>query len=148
MNLMFGTVRKILFAAAILLLLTFTAAAQKQTLEPIEGGIGVSDKPLNCEMTFQLMEDVRNLIKAEADEKSVLILIARLGNGEKSRTINRRRLYNVREGLKITLRIEKPIVIAEGERINGFGRVEVYLGGKFIGALVARKNSHVIKCEF
>jgi len=144
---MFGIVRKIIFTAAILLLLTFTAAAQKQTIGP-EGGIGVSEKPLNCEMTFQLMEDVRNLIKAEADEKSVLILIARLGSGEKSRTLNRRRLYNVREGLQGTLAIERPIIIAEGERINGFGRVEVYLGGKFIGALVARKNSRVIKCEF
>jgi hypothetical protein len=41
-----------------------------------------------------------------------------------------------------------PIVIAEGERVNGFGRVEVYLGGKFIGALVARRNSHILKCEF
>ena len=134
--------------ASTLLLLTFTAIAQKQTLEPIVGGIGVSEKPMNCEMTFQLMEDVRNLIKTEANEKGVLILIARLGSGEKSRTLNRRRLYNVREGFQGTLGIMKPIVIAEGERINGFGRVEVYLGGKFVGALVARKNSHVIKCEF
>lgn len=137
-----------ILAAATLLRLPLYAAAQKQTLKPIEGGIGVAERPLNCEMTLQLMEDVRDLIKAEADEKSILILIARLGNGERSRTLNRRRLYNVREGFQVTLGIVKPIVIAEGERVNGYGRVEVYIGGKFIGALLARKNSHVIKCEW
>ena len=124
MNLLFGTIRIVILTAAMLLWLPFTAAAQQQALVSIEGGIGVAEKPLNCEMTFQLMEDVRNLIRAEADENSVLILIARLGNGENSRNLNRRRLYNVREGLQVTLGIVKPIVIAEGERINGFGRVE------------------------
>jgi hypothetical protein len=148
MKLMFGIVTKISFTIATLLLLALTAAAQKQTLVPIEGDIGVLEKPLNCEMTFQLMEDVRNLIQAKADDKGVVILIARLGKGENSRTLNRRRLYNVREGFQVTLRIMKPIVIAEGERVNGFGRVEVYLGGKFFGALVAQRNSHAIKCEF
>jgi hypothetical protein len=92
---MFRIVKQIKFTLAILLLLALTAAAQKQTIEPINGGIGISEKPLNCEMTFQLMEDVRNLIKAEPNDKGVLILIARLSNGEKSRTLNRRRLYNV-----------------------------------------------------
>ncbi|MDQ3819991.1 MAG: hypothetical protein M3362_20270 [Acidobacteriota bacterium] len=144
---MFRITTKICFTIATLLLLMLATFSQEQTLEPINGGIGISKKPLNCEMTFQLMEDVRNMIQAEPDN-GVLILIARLGNGEKSLTLNRRRLYNVREGFQVTLGIRNPIVVAEGERINGFGRVEVYLGGKFVGALVARRNSHVIKCEF
>ena len=135
-------------AVAALFWLPLPAAAQDQTLKPIAGGIGIADKPLNCEMTLQLMEDVRDLIGAESGERGVLILIARLSSGEKSRTLNRRRLLNVREGLQGTLGIIEPIVIAEGERVNGFGRVEVYSGGKFAGALLARKNSHVIKCEW
>lgn len=147
MNLMPCTASKVILAAAALLL-SASAAAQKQTLEPVAGGIGVAAEPLNCETTFQLMEDVRKLVNAEADEQAVLILIARLGSGERSRTLNRRRLDNVRKGLQVTLSITKPIVTAEGERAHGFGRVEVYLAGKFVGALLARRNSHVIKCEF
>lgn len=148
MNLMSRIITISILVAATLHWLSFTTAAQTRTLEPIEGGIGVAGKPLNCEMTLQLMEDVRDLIRAQRDEKGVLILIARLGSGENSSTLNRRRLLNVREGLQGTLGIVEPIVIAEGERVAGFGRVEVYIGGKFVGALLARKSSHVIKCEF
>lgn len=145
---MLGIIRKIVFTGVALLSVAFSVNAQERTLKPIQGGIGVSETPLNCEMTLQLMEHVRDLIKSEVDEKSVLILIARLGDGEKRLDLNRRRLMNVREGLKMTLGVVKPIVIAEGERTNGFGRVEVYSGGRFVGALVARKSSHVIKCEW
>ena len=140
--------RSIILTAAVLFGVPLRAAAQDQTLKPIAGGIGVADKPLNCEMTLQLMEDLRDLIRAQGGENNVMILIARLGSREKSRSLNRRRLLNVREGLQGTLGIVKPMVIAEGERVNGFGRVEVYIGGTFAGALLARRNSHVIKCEF
>jgi len=148
MNLIFSMIRKTIPLAAICFLLMFTATAQKQTIEPDSAGIGVSTKPLNCETTFAQMEEVRKLIIAETEERKVLIMIARLGNGEKGRTLNRRRLSNVKEGFKVTLGIKSPIVTAEGERVAGFGRVDLYLGGKFIGALIATRNSHVIKCEF
>ncbi len=141
-------IRSIILTAAALFWVPFPVAAQDQTLKPIAGGIGVADKPLNCEMTLLLMEDVRDLIRAQGGENNVLILIARLGSGEKSRSLNRRRLLNVREGLQGTLGTVEPIIITEGDRVNGFGRVEVYSGGKFVGALLARRNSHVIKCEW
>src|SRR3712207_1174753 len=95
-------IRPIILAAAALLWMPLPAVAQEQTLRPVAGGIGVADKPLNCEMTLQLMEDVRDLVRAERGESNVLILIARLGSGEKSRALNRRRLLNVREGLRGT----------------------------------------------
>lgn len=144
---MFWTVKKLFFATALLLLLAFAVAAQEQKLEPVKEGFGVSERPLNCETTLVLMENIRRLIQAGTDKRSVLILIARRGNGEKSQTLNRRRLANVRRGLEYTLGIVKPIVVAEGERVNGFGRVEVYLDGKFIGVLLARRNSAIIKCD-
>jgi hypothetical protein len=144
---MFYSAKRLLFTASLLLSLNFAVFAQEQKLEPVEEGFGVSERPLNCEMTFQRMEIVRRLIQTGSDEKSVLILIARRGDGEKSRTLSRRRLANVLEGLQVTLGIVKPIVVAEGEPIKDFGRVEVYLDGKFIGALLARKNSAIIKCD-
>jgi hypothetical protein len=148
MKLVSVLIRSIILTAAALSWVPSPAAAHDQKLKPTAGGIGVADKPLNCEMTLQLMEDVRDLIKAQGGENNVMILIARLGSREKSRSLNRRRLLNVREGLRGTLGVVEPIVIAEGERVNGFGRVEVYIGGKFVGALLARRNSHVIKCEW
>jgi hypothetical protein len=143
---MFVMVKKLFFVIALLLFLALAVAAQEQKLEPIEEGFGVSDRPLNCETTLVRMENIGRLAKASTDEKGVLILIARRGNGEKSLTLSRRRLTNVRHGLQVTLGIVKPIVVAEGERVSGFGRVEVYLDGKFIGALLARKNNVIIKC--
>ncbi|HEX8266039.1 MAG TPA: hypothetical protein VF596_11575 [Pyrinomonadaceae bacterium] len=140
-------VKNIFFTSAFLLLLTFGVIAQEQKLEPVEEGFGVSERPLNCETTFQRMEIVRRLIQTGTNEKSVLILIARRGSEEKSRTLNRRRLANVRKGLQVTLGIVKPIVVAEGKQASGFGRVEVFFDGKLIGAFLARKNSAIIKCD-
>lgn len=81
---------------------------------------------------------------------SVLIAVARLGAGEKSRESNRRRLYNVREYIKdrVGVRAEK-IVVAEGERAKGFGRVEFYLGGKMVGGLLLSRNKDLclLCCE-
>ena len=107
------------------------------------------DRPLNCEMNLQHLEDLRHMLANQPNRDGLLIIVARLGNGEKQRDLNRRRLHNVRDGLTTNLGInDRQIVVAEGERVRGYGRVEFYLAGDLVGALPVRRNSHVIKCDF
>src|SRR5712692_1766568 len=59
---------------------------------------------------------------AQAD--GTIIAIARLGDGEKSRNLNRRRLHNVRAFLaEFWHRDPNTVVTAEGTRVEGYGRV-------------------------
>ena len=107
------------------------------------------DRPLNCEMNLQHLEDLRQMLANQANRDGLLIIVARLGNGEKQRDLSRRRLHNVRDGLTTNLGINvRQLVVAEGERVRGYGRVEFYLAGELVGALPVRRNSHVIKCDF
>jgi hypothetical protein len=124
----------------LLLLVSCTAVgAQKGTSRLI--GWGVPNEPLNCEMNLQDLEHARNLARRETN--GFLIIVARLGDGERRRELNYRRLSNVRLQLtRIGLPSDK-IVVAEGERIGGFGRVEFYVRGEFIGALPVRRGADI-----
>ncbi|MBC7796351.1 MAG: hypothetical protein H7Z37_05735 [Pyrinomonadaceae bacterium] len=137
------------------LLLTITALfvlasadfAQAQTrAEPLR--FGVDDEPGNCEINGGHLYIVREVMQQEPNPKGVLILVARLGTGETSRTWNQRRLYNTKRALEENINIPaEKIVATEGERINGFGRIECYWNGEFIGALVVRKNADIcVRC--
>lgn len=110
-------------------------------------GFGVSDTPLNCEMNLQKLEKARELVRNQQNKKGVLILIARLGDKERDTSLNELRLKNVRHGLEFELGVVNEIIETEGKRKNGFGRVEFYLEGRLIGALLAKRNHHVIKCD-
>jgi len=104
-------------------------------------GWGVPNEPLNCEMNLQDLEHARNLARREPN--GFLIIVARLGDGERRKELNHRRLYNVRLQLsRIGLPSDK-IVVAEGERVSGFGRVEFYVRGEFIGALPVRRGADI-----
>ncbi len=103
--------------------------------------LGVPNEPQNCEMNLQDLEHARNLARPET--YGYLIIVARLGDGERRKELNFRRLYNAR--LQLT-RIGVPsdkIVIAEGERVKGLGRVELYVRGEFIGALPVRRGADI-----
>lgn len=106
---------------------------------------GVPDQPLNCEMNLQNLEYVRTF--SQEQKTGFLIIVARLGSKETRREMNSRRLYNVR--LKLTLIGVQPdrIIVAEGERVRGFGRVEFYLRGEMVGALpVAQEKDICVGC--
>jgi hypothetical protein len=78
------------------------------------------------------------------NQDGLLILIARLGNGENRRELNRRRLYNVRLKLNTEHAVQKErIIVAEGERLRGFRRVEFYVGGELVGALPVQKQRDI-----
>jgi hypothetical protein len=80
-----------------------------------------------------------------------LILIARLGNGENSRSLNQHRLHSARAYLTdyLAARSLGSIVTAEGERVNGYGRIEIYVKGRLYSALAVKPNADlsVGSCE-
>lgn len=70
-----------------------------------------------------------------------LIVIARLGAKERRADMNKRRLHNIREYLTRTVpeeyrRSPETIIVAEGERTEGRGRIEFYIQGRLIDVLI------------
>lgn len=82
-------------------------------------------------------------LRAEAVEiKKPIILIARLGDGEYKRDLNYVRLDRAFWGL--TFGAEVPTVIkAEGERVKGAGRVEVYVDGILRLVILTERNKYI-----
>lgn len=107
--------------------------APKQSLEVILGG---------CERNNSDLSGAHHIAGAEG----TIIAIARLGDGERSRALNRRRLHNVREFLTNFgwQRNPNTVITAEGERIKGYGRVELYVRGIPLIALAAKRNQDLL----
>src|SRR5437870_4542263 len=59
--------------------------------------------------------------------KDRMFVIARLGTGETSRRLNQRRLADIKTEYGDNFRDGK-IILAQGPRVTGLGRVEFYLG--------------------
>ena len=69
-----------------------------------------------------------------------LFVIARLGTGETSQRLNQGRLYNTKQYLSIKAFDPQTTVFAEGERVEGEGRIEFYLGGSLRLVTLAKRN--------
>jgi hypothetical protein len=127
----------ILFAVLLFLWLTVSAVAQEPRYD--------FDELLNCERELVYQDNVVIVTEQQIKEEGVLIVIVRFGDGETSRRLMRWRLYNLRQYFLTrgsSLASEK-LVIAEGERVKGLGRVEYYLGGKLYERLLYPKNSYI-----
>lgn len=98
--------------------------------------------PSNCEENISILGAATQAV----DKDSLLIVIARLGDGEQNRELNRRRLYNVRTYLSeyVHARAPETIITAEGARVNGYGRIELYVGGKLFHVLTIPRNGDLI----
>jgi hypothetical protein len=78
-----------------------------------------------------------------------LFIVARLGTGEVLRDLNRRRLYNVRTYFKEGWPNVDPkrFVFAEGDRVEGEGRIEFYVGSHLMQiSLVKRGKDICVDC--
>ena len=97
--------------------------------------------PTDCESNAITLDTVHQI----AGEDGLIIVIARLGNAERKRELNRRRLQNIRSYL-IEFgwrRSPKTVILAEGDRVEGYGRVELYAAGKLVAVLVAERNRNL-----
>ena len=94
------------------------------------------DKPINCEH-FSASLDIA-IIEWRQLKDTHLILVARLGDGERNRKLNRMRLSYVEDYLN---KKDVQYVFAEGERVKGPGRMEVYVGGRLAMSIPLMKGS-------
>ena len=120
----------------LVMLITSPAVAYaQQRLDPVLGTVS------NCEEGKALLDLLRN----ETGNEGVIILVARLGDGETSRKVNRERLYNTWSYLHHAGQFpDEKLVKAEGERVRGQGRVELYAKGKLMLVLTAKRNGDIV----
>jgi len=96
--------------------------------------------PGTCETHSAILDITRNEAVWGAGKNSVVIAIARLGDGETSRQLNRRRLYNLTVHWNDYKLPSGKLVTVEGDRVKGFGRVELYIGSKLFDVLVPQRG--------
>lgn len=85
------------------------------------------------------------LLAQTVSEDNTVFLIARLGVGESSRALSRRRLQVVHSYLDVGRATPIPrdrVVTAEGEPVRDLGRVEVYLGDKLFMIFTLKRNKN------
>jgi len=136
------------FQQIILLLLSISITAYSQEQSENSKPFDDSDSRLiNCETYSADIDRMRSVFSELIEKSDYLILVARLGRGEKNRDLNRRRLHNVSERVKAAGIEAKKIVIAEGERVPGLGRIEVYAGGRMVESLRVKRNQDIcVEC--
>jgi hypothetical protein len=112
---------RVLLPALLICCLTVTAAAQtSQSSEPIVVG---NDN--------ESVKGALDLVAQTVGEDNLIILIGRLGGREYSRRLNQQRLQLASHYLSSSRGVPLGrIILAEGERMHGNGRLEVYLSGK------------------
>jgi hypothetical protein len=107
------------------------------------------ERPLNCELNLLYQNLVMEEAIRETKNGGVLVVIGRSGSGESSRTIMRRRLLNVRQYFDERAQRLDPqkVVIAQGDAVKGFGRLEFYINGILFQRLMFPKNDYIcISC--
>ena len=93
--------------------------------------------PIDCE-TFQAHLD-HAIIDWRKLKGTHFIVMVRLGTGERDRKLNRARLYYVEDYLK---RKDVQYVFAEGSRVDGLGRFEVYVGSRLAMSVALKRGSN------
>jgi hypothetical protein len=126
-------------------MLSCTISVLAQSAKPIVIGATKGVDGSNCDTTKANFD----LIAQTAADKGTIIIIARLGHGESSRELIRRRLRNLQEFMYFTRGVSKErTVLAEGERTNGLGLVEVYLKGElFMIFRMKRNRDFLTNCQ-
>lgn len=98
---------------------------------------GTSQQPTNCEDLLLYLDDA--IAKAQDLKESYIIVIARLGNEEKSNRLRQIRLHSIESYL--TRKGVRRLVTAEAGRVEGLGRIEIYVGGKLLHIMPLAKNA-------
>jgi hypothetical protein len=126
-----------------LLFLYLTSAARLTTAQDVQ----TNPKPTNCENHIAVLEAANH----DAGKDGLIILIGRLGSGDNKPDLNRHRLHTARAYLSDYLNVRSPstIIIAEGERVQGYGRIDIYVGGKLYYVFAIKPNADLAvgSCE-
>ena len=128
--------KRLTFAITLVILCVFNLKAQNKTSNATTDG-----SPTNCEINQARLDEVSISASDQNRPDDVLIIIARLGDGEKSDELSRHRLYNAREYILLKQpALKDKIITAVADKTNGYGRVEFYYDGKLIDRLLVPKN--------
>ena len=125
------------------LALSLTAVAFTQRPIAVRSESITEDRPTGCEYNTAILDNFAQ--KTKLDE--LIIVIAHLGSNETNPNLNNRRLHNVRVYLTKFLtdpsvrRKPETIVLAQGERVHDFGRIDFYVNGKLVDTLKIRTNA-------
>lgn len=120
-------------AGWVVLAFACTTEAQTNNSAPAEV------EPYPCEYNISTLSAAHHA----AGENGLVIVIARLGDGEHTKMLNRRRLHNARVYLTEFdwRRGPETVITAEGESVKGYGRLELYVQGKLFRVLLHCTNS-------
>lgn len=99
-------------------------------------------RPNKCEDALSLLDTAA--VDAQTDVENSIIVIARLGDSEKSQKLNQRRLKAAAERLRDKAR--NNVVAAVGGRVKGYGRLELYVGGR-LRYVIAYPRNGIIDCR-
>jgi hypothetical protein len=96
------------------------------------------EQPTECDAATGRLDHA--VIDTRKMEGAYLIIIARLGKGETSSRLNKYRLSVVEEYV-LRRGSDLKYVLAEGSRVQGLGRVELYVGGRLLYIMPIKKNA-------
>jgi hypothetical protein len=137
----------------VVLIVVLTAAGYLSVAAPAHlhsnssQGPRIEAQPTNCETHIAILD----VAHKDAGPAGVIIMIGRPGTGEQSKELTQHRLYSARAYLTEYHGVRSPdmIVVAEGEHVQGYGRIELYIGGKLHTVFALRRNAElsVGSCE-
>jgi hypothetical protein len=138
------------FAAVIVSLLSITSnAGAQQPQSPTHDPADLSDaQPTSCSHRNSVLDSVAQRVPVVEP----VIVISRRGDDEPRADLGWRRLLNVRaywtKFLPAGIR-RKPetIILGEGEKVEGFGRLELYVRGKLFDVIKLRRNEDLFVGE-
>lgn len=96
---------------------------------------------------------ILDLVVDKAKDKDLVIVIARLGEKERSGELNRRRLHNVKAYLTeyragtIYSRHPDNIILATGSPTKGEGTIDIYFGGELLYKFRLHRNADLFVGE-
>jgi hypothetical protein len=139
------TMRVFVVTCLCCVLLASGKAQNAQSAKPILVGGNQGVDGSNCDTTKAAFDHIAQTV---GDEESIIV-IGRLGRGELSRELIRRRLRNLQEFIYFTRGISKERVVnAEGKRVAGLGQVDVYIKGRlFMVFRMKRNKDFLTNCE-
>jgi hypothetical protein len=101
-----------------------------------------------CEMNAASFDNLANDLRSNNQR---IFIIARLGRGESSRDLNRRRLSNVRTYFMTNWKIDPArFTFAAGSKVDGEGRIEFYIGSTLwlVSYVKPRRDICVDCCDY
>ena len=119
-----------------------TASSQSRTGDKV-----IELKSESCEIDEANFSIVMNAALEKVKDGGSLIAIARLGTGDRANNLNRERLRSTKLWLGKADFPANKLIVAEGERVSGNGRVDFYIGGVLTHVILPKPNGGLcIEC--